>query len=288
MQWCARGIVALSALSALCAAPASAQLKPKLSKLNPLAKQEASATRTPTFNDRLLEITNDRADQLLKGYAAEASALKTAGQERSAARAAYEEENKKHPARLAEYEKSHAAWKDCQEKVVKPAEAKAKKDVQRSQDEVTGGDQAAFERKMEDVRKRMQAAQAAGNMEEVMRLADSLQKNMGMKSAAAANQASTEMQAAGNKCGAEPVRPQPPTPPSDSGPNRDDAGAKAAGLTIDQYAILKERVLAAVNEDGEVQAPSSTWAYSSDEMAVLQKRGAELNQAYAPIREQGH
>src|SRR5688572_25064646 len=117
MQWCARGIVALAVLTALCAVPASAQLKPKLSKLNPLAKKEASATsRTPTFNERVLEITDERADRLLKGYAAEAAALESAGKQRSAARTAYEEENKKHPARLAEYEKSHAAWKDCQDK----------------------------------------------------------------------------------------------------------------------------------------------------------------------------
>lgn len=288
MQWCARGILALSLLSALCAAPASAQFKPKLQKLNPLAKKQSEASsQAPTFNDRVLEITNARADQLLKGYAAEAAALRTAGQRQSTARAAYEEENRKHPARLKEYEQKHAAWEDCQVKHVKPAEAKAKKDVKQAQDEVTGGDQAAFERKMEDVKKRIQAAQAAGDMNEVMRLADSVQQGMGTKSATAATQASAEMQAAHDKCGAEPVRPEPPTPPSEQAANLDDAGAKAAGLTIEQYAILKERVQAAVNEDGEVQVPSSMWAYSSNELAVLEKRGRELDKAYAPIRDQG-
>ena len=288
MQWCVRGIFGVSLLSALCAVPASAQLKPKLSKLNPLAKKEAGAAKAPTFNDRLLEITNERADQLLKGYAAEASAIRTAGQEQAAARAVYEEENRKHPARLKEYERSHAAWQSCQDKYVRPAEAKGKQDMKRAQDDVTGGDEAAFERKMEDIKKRIQAAQAAGDMDEVMRLADSLQKSMGMKTATAAGQASAEMRAASDKCGAEPERPEPPTPPSGQAPNLDDAGAKAASLTAEQYAILKERVQAALNEDGAVQVPSSMWAYSSAELAVLEKRGAELSKAYAPVREQGY
>ncbi|HEU5042059.1 MAG TPA: hypothetical protein VFT84_14615, partial [Gemmatimonadales bacterium] len=289
MRWCTRGVVGLSLLSVLCAMPASAQLKPKLPRVTPLAKKEAAATpRAPTFNERVLEITDQRADQLLKGYAAESSALKAAGQQQAAARIAYEAENKKHPARLQEYEKSHAAWQDCQDKVVKPAEAKARKDVQRTQDEITGGDQAEFDRKMEDVKQRIQAAQAAGNMDEVMRLADSLQRGIGMKSGVSAMQASAEMQAAGNKCGAEPVRPEPPTPPSENGPNLDDAGSKAAGLTTEQYAILKERIQAALNEDGEVQVPSSSWAYSAGELSVLEKRGPELSKAYAPIRDQGH
>ena len=288
MQWCVRGILGVSLLTALYALPASAQLKPRLSKLNPLTKKEAAASKAPTFNDRVLEITNERADQLLKGYAAEAGAIKAARGEQATARAAYEEENKKHPARLKAYEQSHAAWQSCQDKYVKPAEAKGKQDMKKAQDDVTGGDQAAFERKMEEIKKRMQAAQAAGNTDEVMRLADSLQQAMGMKTAVAANQASAEMQAASDKCGAEPERPEPPTPPSEQAPNLDEAGAKASGLTAEQYAILKERVQAAVNEDGEVQVPSSMWAYGSAELAVLEKRGAELSKGYAPVREQGY
>ncbi len=287
MRWCAPSIAGLVLLS-LCTVPASAQFKPKLSKLNPLAKKEAGASQAPTFNDRVLEITNERADQLLKGYAAEASVIKSTRQGQATARAAYEEENKKHPARMKEYEQSHAAWQSCQDKYVKPAEAKGKQDMKKAQDDVTGGDEAAFERKMEGIKQRMQAAQAAGNMDEVMRLADSLQQAMGTKTAVAANQASSEMRAASEKCGAEPERPEPPTPPSEQAPNLDEAGAKAAGLTVEQYAILKERVQAAVNEDGEVKVPSSMWAYSSGELGVLEKRGRELSTAYAPVRDQGY
>ena len=289
MRCCTREVLAVSLLSLLCTLPASAQLKPKLPQLNPLARKEAAAApRSPTFNERVLEITSARVDQLLKGYAAESGALQAAGRQQAAARAAYEEENRKHPAWLKEYERSHAAWQDCQDKVVKPAEAKAKADVKRSQDEITGGDEAAFERRMAELQQRMQAAKAAGNMDEVMRLADSLQQSVGKKSGASAMQASAEMQAAGSKCGAEPVRPAPPTPPSQNAPALDDVGSGAAGLTAEQYAIMKERIQAALDEDGEVQVPSSSWAYSGGELGVLEKRGAELHKAYAPIRDQGH
>lgn len=284
-----RGLLILSLFSTLIAAPAAAQFKPKLPKLNPVAQKEAAATpRAPTFNERVLEITGERVDQLLKGYSAESAALASSEKQLAAARAAYEEENRKHPARLKEHEKNHQAWQSCQDKVVKPAEAKAEKQMKQSQDEITGGDQAAFDGKMEDVRRRMQAAQAAGNMEEVMRLADSLQQNVGMKSGTAAIQASSELQAAGSKCGAEPQRPEPPTPPSSNTANLDAAGSKAAGLTEEQYAILKERTQAAIGEDGEVRVPSSSWAYSADELAVLEQRGTELHKAYTPIRDAGH
>jgi hypothetical protein len=281
-------VLCLSVLALVSVQPAVAQFKPKLSKLNPLARKEAAATRSPTFNDRVLEITNARVDQLLKGYAAEARALAAADKEMAAKRAAYEEENRKHPARLQEYEKSHKAWQSCQDRVVKPAEAKAKAQVQQSQDEITGGDQAAFERKMEEVKKRMEAAQAAGDMNEVMRLADSLSRNMGMKSGQAAMQASSDLQAAASKCGPEPERPDAPTPPAANAPNLETAGSQAAGLNAEQYAILRERTQAALDEDGGVQVPSSSWAFSSGELSVLEKRGAELSKAYAPIREQGH
>ncbi|HUF34723.1 MAG TPA: hypothetical protein VMN37_02180 [Gemmatimonadales bacterium] len=289
MRSCIRRLVGLSLLALLAAAPAAAQFKPKLSKLNPLDKKNAAAApRAPTFNDRVLEITDGRVDQVLAGYTAEAAALAAEERKLTAARAAYEEENRQHPVRLKEYEKSHRTWQSCQDGVVKPAEEKARADLQKSQDEITGGDKDAFERKMEALQKRIQAAQAAGDMAEVMRLADSLQQGVGMKSGMAAAQASADMQAAGSRCGAEPVRPEPPTPPPSNLPNLDAQGAKAAGLTAEQYAILKERTQAALDEGGKVQIPSSSWAFSAAELSVLEQRGADLNRAYAPIRDHGH
>ncbi len=289
MRSCVREVACFSLLSLVCVAPATAQFKPKLSKLNPLAKKESAATpRTPAFNDRVLEITDERVSALIKGYAAEAREVE-AGEKRFAeARAAYEEQNRAHPARLAEYEKGHKAWAACQDQVVKPAQVKAEADMQRSQDEVTGGDQAAFERKMEDLKRRIETAKAEGNMAEVMRLADSLQQSVGMKSAVAANQSSAELQAAHEKCGDEPVRPEPPTAPYQGEPDLDGPGSKAAGLTQDQYAILKERVEYAVTEDCDVRVTASNWAFAEGELEVLKRRAEEICQARAPVRQRGH
>jgi hypothetical protein len=173
--------------------------------------------------------------------------------------------------------------------VVKPAEAKSEAEAARTQDQITGGDQAAFDRKMEGLKQRMQAAQAKGDMAEVMRLADSLQQAVGAPSAATAAATSTRMQEAGRTCGAEPVKPEPPAPTSYNQPNLDAAGAGAAGLTPEQYAILRERVQYAVGEDGTVEVSSSSqWAFSQGELAVLQKRGKELSHAFRPIRDRSH
>jgi hypothetical protein len=292
MRPCVRYTAVLALLTAL-AAPASAQFKPKLPKIGPSGgKAQATASqttpRTPTFNDRVLEITVARIDGLLAGYNAEMAALDAADKQHGSVRAAYEEENKKHPARLKEYETRHKTWQQCQDTNVKPAEAKAKKETEAAQAQVTGGDQEDFERRMNDVAERIKAAQAKGDMSEVMRLSDSLGKAVGMTSATAASKASSDMQAAAAKCGAEPVRPEPPTPPSHPDLRLDEAGAAAAKMTPEQYAIMKERVRYAVREEGKVEVTSSMWAFSGDELAAMEQRGPELYNAGQALQDRGY
>jgi hypothetical protein len=292
MRSCVRYAAVLALLIAL-AAPASAQFKPKLPKIGSgggKAQATASQTtaRTPTFNDRVIEITVARLDGLLAGYKAEMAALDAADKKHGSVRAAYEEENKKHPARLKEYEARHKTWQECQDTVVRPAEARAKKETEAAQAEVTGGNQEDFERRMNEVAERIKAAQAKGDMSEVMRLSDSLGKAVGMTSAAAAGKASSDMQAAAARCGAEPVRPQPPTPPSYPELNLDEAGASAAGMSPEQYAIMKERVRYAVREEGKVEVTSSMWAFSSAELAAMERRGPELYKAGQALQDRGY
>jgi len=289
MTSCVRPVLLLTLLGVLAAAPASAQFKPKLPKIGPVGgKSEATAAPSPTFNDRVIEITGQRLDGLLAGYRAELAALDAADTKQGSVRAAYEEENKKHPARLKEYEAKHQSWEQCQATHVKPAEAKAQKEVEAAEAQVTGGDQADFERRMNAVAERIKAAQANGDMAEVMRLSDSVSRAVGAPGAAAAGKASSDMQAAAAKCGPEPVRPQPPTPPSDPDLNLDQAGATAAKMTPEQYAIMKERVRYAVREGGEVAVTSSMWAFSGDEIKAMKKRGAELYEAGEALQERGH
>jgi hypothetical protein len=291
MRSCVRPAAVLALLTLLAGAPAAAQFKPKLPKIGPVGgKAEASrtATRTPAFNDRVLEITDERLTALLAGYKAELTALDAAERKHAGVRATYEAENRHYPAKLKDYEAKHQSWQQCQDTLVKPAEAKAQKDAEAMQARVTGGDEKDFERRMKEVGERIKAAQANGDMEEVMRLSDSISRAVGAPSAAATTQISAEMQAASAKCGAEPVRPQPPTPPSYPDLNLDQAGATAAKMTPEQYAIMKERVRYAVREEGKVEVTSSMWAFSPGELKAMEKRAAELYDAGQALQERGH
>jgi hypothetical protein len=293
MRQCVRHTAMLALLAALAVAPAAAQFKPKMPKIGPIGGKAQTtaaqaAPRTPTFNDRVIEITNARIDGLLAGYNAELAALDAADKKHGSVRAAYEEENKKHPGRLKEYEAKHKTWQQCQDTKVKPAEAKAKKETEAAQAQVTGGDQEDFERRMNEVAERIKAAQGKGDMNEVMRLSDSLGRAVGMPSAEAAQKASSDMQAAAATCGAEPVRPEPPTPPSYPDLKLDEAGAAAAKMTPEQYAIMKERVRYAVREEGKVEVTSSMWAFSGDELDAMEKRGPELYKAGQALQERGY
>lgn len=278
MRSCVRHSAVLALFTALAAAPAVAQFKPKLPKIGPVggktpAPASQAAPRAPTFNERVIEITDARIGGLLAGLSAELAALDAADKKQGSVRAAYEEENRKHPARLKEYQASHKTWQQCQDAHVKPAEAKAKKETEAAQAQVTGGDQEDFERRMNAVAERIKAAQAKGDMNEVMRLSDSLGKAVGMTSA---------------KCGAEPQRPEPPTPPSYPDLRLDEAGATAAKMTPEQYAIMKERVRYAVREEGKVEVTSSMWAFSGEELGAMEKRGPELHQAGQALQDRGY
>ena len=292
MRPCARPTAVLALLTLLVALPARAQFKPKLPKLGSVGGKAETASqstaRAPAFNERVLEITDARLDALLAGYRAELAALDAADKKHAGVRAAYEEENRQHPARLRAHEANHKTWRQCQEIHVKPAEAKARRDGEAAQQQVTGGDQADLERRMNEVGERIKAAQAKGDMNEVMRLSDSISRAVGMPGAAAASQGSADLQAAAAKCGPEPVKPQPPTPPTYPDLNLDHAGATAAKMTPEQYAIMKERVRYAVREDGKVEVSSSLWAFSGDELKVMEKRGPELHQSSQALQERGY
>lgn len=288
MTSCVRPVLMVTLLGALGAAPASAQFKPKLPKIGGGGGTDAVASRSPTFNDRVVEITDQRLDALLAGYRAELAALDDADKKQGSVRAAYEEENRKHPARLKDYEARHQAWEQCWSTHVEPAEAKGKEELDAVQTQVTGGDEKDFERRMNAVAERIKAAQANGDMAEVMRLSDSVSRAAGTPSAVAANKASSDLQAAAARCGPEPVRPQPPTPPGYPDLKLDEAGAAAAKMTPEQYAIMKERVRYAVREGGEVAVTSSMWAFSGDEIDAMKKRGLELFEAGEALQERGH
>lgn len=114
-----RHVLVLAMLTAVAAPPTLAQFKPKLPKIGGGGKAPATASqstsRSPTFNDRVIEITDPRIDALLAGYGAEFAALDAADRKHASVRTAYEDENKQHPARLKEYEAKRKAWQQCQD-----------------------------------------------------------------------------------------------------------------------------------------------------------------------------
>lgn len=295
MRSCVRHTAALILLTALTAAPAVAQFKPKLPKIGPVggkAPASAPGAPAPTFNDRVLEITDERAEGLLAGFRAELAALDARDKKNAAARAAYEEENKRHAARLKEYEGKNQTWESCQNSTVKPAQEKMDKKAKKAEEDITGGDKEDFDRRMAELSKRMEAAQAKGDMAEMMRISDSITRSAGMASATEAGKAGTEMQEASAKCGQKPEAPEPPTPPSEGDPNLDEEGTTAANqalsgeekLTPEQYAIMKERVRPTVcGGDG-----SASGGFSDTEVAALKERKSDLCKAGKALEKQGH
>ena len=60
-------------------------------------------------------------------------------------------------------------------------------------------------------------------------------------------------------------------------------GAKAAGMTRDQYAVMQERVLAYLNSGDD--RSGSLYAYGAAEMTVLRNKKAQLQRYQATLTE---
>lgn len=134
---------------------------------------------------------------------------------------------------------------------------------------------------MKSLADRMQAANARGDMATVRLLQDSLQREMsGMMAASREGQAMAQrgqavnaaMEKEAKACGTVP--PAPKSPDSGGYVDADQArreasaaGAKAAGLSERQYAVLRERVEAYARMKG--RTGRSQYSYSSGELKAL-------------------
>jgi hypothetical protein len=85
-------------------------------------------------------------------------------------------------------------------------------------------------------------------------------------------------------CGEAPRAPTPPLSPV-AGPEGVLAGkgAEAAGLTPEQYAIVRERVMVWEAEGGRPRR----MGFSQTELDALDARSADLKQAFARLRKAG-
>lgn len=265
------------------AVPAEAQLLKKLKK--PLAKAVPTVvgnsvggsagggirTAPIQFDDKVLEITPDRLQQLVKGLEAEvamvarveAQDLAAIDRANEAARAAYDRE-------YEAYRAKKDAFNTCSDGFT---------DEMRKENEglMPSGNQQA---RMEAVGKRIEAAKAKGDLAEVKRLADSLVASMAGANARLMQAGATAQPRLLARCGQPPAEPAKPVYTQALGYETvDRAGLEASGFDDLQYRILRERVAPFVASGGK----SSSMAYTesevqamSDALPTLEKFGSHL------------
>jgi hypothetical protein len=239
----------------------------------PAGQNEQVKTGKVSFDEHVLEITDDRVSQLLKGLEAEklmaarVEKQDTEGIERrnQAKQDAYQKEREA-------YERKDEAWRKC-----------AKPEQERGEKAMEGHTAGFSDADMQKIEARMKAAQARGDMAEIRRLGDSISK-VGVQVASAAQNTTTEMTAAiRTKCGEPPVEPTGPAEPEPMLTFNDIrvAGIEASGMTDRQYAIMRERVHPFVVSKGKT---NSGMIYSDAEAQVLAARLGDLS-PYAGIVE---
>jgi hypothetical protein len=259
-------------------ASSAAQLKAKLpGKLGRvLGTGESQPTAVPKFNDRTIEITERHVAAVAAGLRMQNDSLEGRWVAYSAAKKAYDDSAAAYPGRQKAYEASRATWEACQEREVKPAMAAAEADMQRAQDEATGGDPAAMERAMAKVAERIKAAQARGDMAEVMRLADSVQKGS-MMATQTAMASSDRMQKAADACGVEPEEPDAPRAPVYDRAILPSPRDPSLWTSEEQYGIMFDRLepLLAIEKQADFDKALQN-AFSAAEQQAIGSRAAEL------------
>jgi hypothetical protein len=264
----------------------------------------------PTFSRSVLEITDVRLGQLLKGLDAERAAKPRLQQDDAAAQAAYEASLSEYQEKKAAYERDDAAYQrkreayeSCSEKVEAKYDQEAANDSSAEEREqakdALDAELEARAQRMQGMAERMQAAQARGDQKTMHALADSLhnlssmtvavgraQQDQFRKSNERDQKKTAELAACGDP-GKAPVAPEPPgqMSPRLSGA-LNEAGAQASGLTTVQYSVMRERVAAYVNVQGKF-ASGNQYAFSEVELHVLHEHLRELTDRGADLAPYG-
>jgi hypothetical protein len=305
-----------AAVATLAARPAEAQFK-KLKDLGKAAVKGAvegtaegaakqavgDGTReakpaTVKFTDNLLEITDARLAQFIKGFDAEIAARPAADKQYQQQMASYETASRLHEARMAEYdravaayEKRKAAYQACADDIEKKHEKDSQKDRAASEnaaEQIKGEITEDKEKKLQALADRMRAAQARGDQAAVRAISDTVMREM-QAAMAIAQQGnvvgqrmmarSAEMQAELKKCPAPGEEPKRPDMPSSADPEQarritEDAAAKASGLTAAQYGLMKERIETYVHLKG--RTGNTQYIFAAGELEALSKQLGEL------------
>jgi hypothetical protein len=238
------------------ALPAEAQIRLPKPKLPTPSLPGASApnVRMPTYDDRVLEMTDARLTALMRG-------LKVAQDQRPALERGYKKNADDRAAQEVAIRRQGEVttrWNNCLMQAM--------------------GIDTVAQRRLDE---RMQAARDRNDTRTVQRLEDSVANAMMTKGPDMA-MAQAEAIKPGGKCGPMPkvnqavtqptLIPQPRIPLADS---LRVMSAGAAGMTEEQFAVMQERVLAFLTTPSH-DLGSSAYAYSPNELRVLQAKRSEL------------
>ncbi|HEU4830376.1 MAG TPA: hypothetical protein VFT04_14375 [Gemmatimonadales bacterium] len=222
-------------------------------------------TGSVRFDRQVLEITEARLDQFMKGLAAESQmAARIDAQDDEGIERRNQKARDEYDRQYTEYRNKDEAWERC----AKPIEDRSNSQMESYGASVT--DTAA----MQKVAERIKAAQERGDMTELRRLADSV----GKASMAVANRGQAMAAGASEElartCGARPTEPEKPvTEPMLGYQDVRRAGLDASGFDDGQYSILRERILPFVVSNGK---DSGGLIYTESEVTALQARLADL------------
>jgi len=240
----------------------------------PAGPNEQVKTGKVSFDEHVLEITDERVSQLLKGLEAEKlMAARVEKQDTEGIERRNRAKEEAHAKQREAYDRKRETWEKCAEPEQQKAEAE-------SEAQAKSLDNPAAMQKLQE---RLKAAQAKGDMAEIRRITDSVSK-VGMQAASQAQNTSDEMTAAiRTKCGEPPVEPADAAEPEPMLTFNDIrvAGIEASGLTDRQYAIMRERVHPFVVSKGKT---NSGMLYTDAEAQVLAARLGDLS-PYAGIVE---
>lgn len=271
-----------------------------------LAAPAAAQPAAVTFTDDVLEITPARVAALIRGLEAEAAARPGIDREYAADLARYEAASAAFPARIEAYQRDLAAWRgrvDAYERCRDELAARWEKEEAANGDVVAmrstaarlddPANKAKLEARMNELRERVQAAQARGDQRTLLAIADTLQREMAAitgGSAATMGMVQRAQQRGEDRaaelprtCGADPERERPRSPaspndllPKDAAQRLEAAGARGAGLTARQYAVLKERVGAWLAIRAHGRGAGTGYAFAPGEQAALTSAGPAL------------
>jgi hypothetical protein len=253
--------------------------------------------RNVAFTDDVIEITEQRIAQLLRGLDAETAARPQVEKAFLAKVAQAEASDRTFAAREASWKKEYAGWerrRDDHDRCTKAVEAKYTPEAERlgAESEAAGkrmekAANATFTeertKQLKEMAERAQAANKRGDQATAMAIGDSLRVAMQqvMQIASMGQDVNARSVALGRASEAELKRcgdpgPAPKSPERAGQPDVEEArravklaGVKAAGIEERQYDVLRERVEAYARMNGRGRAPGA--GFTAGELQALAK-----------------